>query len=557
MCHSYGMSYDRLKCPKCEKDFGQEAKFVDHLRDTHEVYDAALLYVELNNSGIWPTCNCSSDCKALLKFTSWKKGFVSKYARGHNARVDSVYLDAHRQREFADKRMKGYEQGKYKAWNCGLTKETSDKVSSMSQKISASLKEGYLSGRLKDWHSVDPEKSLIVAQKISQRKKELYSKGILSPWNKGLTKYDDNRVAAMSVGIKENYEENPSSSHRRLTPDQLQERIEATNSFDLVSDPQHYRNKYQKLQVRCRTCNIVQIKNLMMLENSPVCHSCSPKESRAQIEIYEFVKEFASDAVLSDRSVISPKELDIWVPSSKFAIEFNGLFWHSESIIQDPGYHQKKHAACTEKGISLLSIYEDEWRDKKNIIKGMIRHRLGKPIKVWDARKLKTSEISPLSSQKFFDENHLESYVKSTITFGILDEDGQIVAAMSLRKPFHKKYSNMIEVGRCCTLSGHSVRGWLGKLTSMSKEYARKMDSAGLMTYVDGRVGQGKGYEMAGWKLINNDTSPRFWWTDYVNRYNRFKYKADKRRQMSQVEVASEAGVVPIWGCSNRLFVNE
>jgi hypothetical protein len=75
-------------------------------------------------------------------------------------------------------------------------------------------------------------------------------------------------------------------------------------------------------------------------------------ESRAQLEIYDFVRSLAPDAVLSDRTVIAPKELDIWVPSSKFAIEFNGLFWHSETVLGDPMYHQNKHASCTAQALA-------------------------------------------------------------------------------------------------------------------------------------------------------------------------------------------------------------
>ena len=232
------------------------------------------------------------------------------------------------------------------------------------------------------------------------------------------------------------------------------------------------------------------------------------------------------------------------------------VIWHSESVLHDPSYHQKKHNLCMQANVKLLSIYEDEWRDKRNIVESMIRHRLKLPAKTWDARKLSVVELRSIDARDFFEANHLEGHVKSVATIALKDPTtGTILAAMSLRRPFHKKYSSYLEAGRCCTLAGHSVRGWLGKLTNAAKKYAKLNGVTKLMTYVDSRVGSGLGYESAGWVLETEDTSPRFWWTDFEHRYNRFKHRADRARNLSQSEVAAEAGVVPIWGCSNSLFV--
>mgnify|MGYP003333701308 CR=1 FL=1 len=105
---------------------------------------------------------------------------------------------------------------------------------------------------------------LLSKSTTKQRKKELYSEGLLIPWNKGLTKYDDPRVAAMSAGIKENYSENADASFRRLSPEQFRERVESINTFSLISDPASYKNKYQKIEVKCRNCGIHQFKNFII-----------------------------------------------------------------------------------------------------------------------------------------------------------------------------------------------------------------------------------------------------------------------------------------------------
>lgn len=550
------MPFERIYCPRCSENFGQEIKFIGHLSVVHNISSPSTLFNEIYYEGRHPTCSCSAECNSLLIWHGWKKGYTSKFSRGHNVKLDSVYKDPVRQKEFSKKRREGYSAGRYKVWNAGLTKESDSRIRQQSIKAASTILEGYASGRLQDWRISDPVHAAASAEKISKTKKIKFAAGLLEPWNKGKTKFDDPRVASMSFGIKENYAENPDASSKRLSAEALNERVNSSGKFILISDPATYRNKYQKLEIKCVSCGALQRKNLMMIKNSPVCFSCAPRESAAQIEIYEFVHSLSSDAILSDRTVITPKELDVYVPSRNFGIEYNGLYWHSIDVLKDKNYHDSKHELCNAAGVKLLSIYEDEWRDKRLIVEGMIRHRLGHPSSTWNARSLIVEELPVKDARNFFDNNHLEGYVSSVITFCLRDQkSGIVLAAMTLRRPFHKKYSDQFEVGRCCVLSGHNVRGWLGRLTKAAIDYSKAHQKKGLMTYVDGRVGLGSGYGSAGWKLISSTTSGRFWWTDYKYRYNRFKYKANKVRGLSQIEIAEEAGVAMIWGCRNYMYM--
>lgn len=274
------MAYERIQCPKCPSSFGQEARFVSHLSDVHGVDDPIVLYLEIHHEGVHPTCSCSPSCPDRLPWSGWKRGFVSRYARGHNARVDSVYLDSARQAEFAAKRSKGFSSGKYSPWNKGLTKETSAKVEATSHKIGESLRRGHETGSIVDWRVRDPVAASTAARKISETKRAKFSSGEIVPWNLGLTKETSRAVMKQSDSIKENYAVNPDASSKRFRPDHIVAVVESIGKFDLLDDPASYRNKYQKMRLRCRTCGQVQLKNMMMLSASPVCFSCASKESR-------------------------------------------------------------------------------------------------------------------------------------------------------------------------------------------------------------------------------------------------------------------------------------
>lgn len=551
------MAYIRIMCSKCDETFGQEARFLEHLTDTHLIENHLQHYLDIHFGGEHPTCSCSEGCKEKLNWNGWKKGFTSKYVRGHNAKIDSVYLNPDKQSEFAKKRSEGYQKGKYSVWNVGLTKDTSEKVAETAKKISSSLRDAYDSGKIVDWRTRDPEKALDVAKKVSETKKRKYATGELVPWNLGLTKDINNSLLMSSISISENYKNNLGASFKRLSPEEVEFRIAQTEKFDLLSSPNEYRNKYQKLRLKCRNCQSIQLKNMMMIESTPVCHVCHPKESKGQLEVSEFIRSLNIETVSNDRSVICPLEIDILVPSAKLAIEYNGLYWHSSARILDKNYHEKKRIAIANSGNRFLGIYEDEWRDKRSIIEGMIRHRMGKCTNVYDARSLKINEIDMKTAAAFFDKSHLEGAARGIVTFGLINEKGDILAAMSLRKPFHTSKSSRLEIARSAMLPDVFIRGWIGKLTKTSLRYAKDHSYEGLMTYVDSRVGNGNGYISSGmWKFEKLSTGPRFWWTDFENRYNRFKYKADKKNGLSQSEVALNAGVSEIWGCSNSLLIS-
>jgi hypothetical protein len=548
------MNYIILKCHICQFECKQELRFTNHLTFIHNISDHLSLYLKINNFDKHPTCQCKTNCTSLLPWVGWKKGFTSKYSRGHNARIDSVYLNKDMQQKLALKRKESFASGKIIIWNKGLTKKSSNIILESSNKISATLSSRYESGDLINWHNLDKEKSKIASNKISKTKQKQILDGTFKVWNTGLTKETNLSLRNVSEKISNSYKNREMGN--RLSIDDVSLRINKfSHIFDLITDDCNYTTRrIDRLAFKCKFGHI-QLKSLAMLEDSPICFLCHPNESKGQIEIFDFIKSLGVNVELSNRVKITPKELDVYVSDKNFAVEYNGLYWHSLKFIKDQKYHQKKLDECKKNNINLLSIYEDEWRDKKELIKKMIMHRLRISTEKLDARKMKVIKLDKDSATSFFNANHLEGYARSNVSYGLLDpKTNRIVAGLSLRTPFHKKHQNCLEVARCCPLAGISVRGWLGRLTKIAKIHAKDTGINKIMTYVDARVGLGDGYKNAGWSYLGTTNAPRFWWTDFENRFNRFKYKADKTRNMTQRQIADEANVVEIFGCTNSMW---
>ena len=98
----------------------------------------------------------------------------------------------------------------------------------------------------------------------------------------------------------------------------------------------------------------------------------------------------------SVRDVIHPKELDIYVPSRGVAVEFNGTYWHSEENGKHRDYHFDKWLSCKDKGVTLISVWEDDWLYRRSVVENVL-----KSILLPNEHSLRNNhDAKPLSIQK-------------------------------------------------------------------------------------------------------------------------------------------------------------
>lgn len=87
----------------------------------------------------------------------------------------------------------------------------------------------------------------------------------------------------------------------------------------------------------------------------------SKSYSKAEKEIVSFIQGFYSGIIIENtRKVITPQELDIYLPDLNLAIEYNGINWHSITTGMSKDYHLNKSLRCRNLGIRLIHIYEFE-----------------------------------------------------------------------------------------------------------------------------------------------------------------------------------------------------
>jgi hypothetical protein len=388
--------------------------------------------------------------------------------------------------------------------------------------------------------------------------------GSAPSWNKGKTKNTDERIMRQAIEMageknhffgKKHSEKvrEKISETKKLNKNELESRISARkNEFELLTDISEYKKRQQNyLEFKCKICGHIQNKTLQAFERGSCCEKCVPiGHSKWEIEVFNWISSLKQGGKLGDRSILSPKEIDIFFEKEKLGIECHGLYFHTIDRV-DKYAHSDKVKLASDRGIRLLQIFWDEWRDKRSIVESMIRYRLHLFDRKIGARNCELKEVSSKEQKSFFNNTHISGYVSSKTAFGLYYED-ELVACLSLRSPRQKKWCDYLEVARFSTKLNVSVVGALSRLIEASKKYIKSFNRKGLLTYVDRRIGNGQGYIKSGFSL-ESVTAPDYWYTDNTCRYDRFKFRAKDGK--SEQEVASESKVQRIYGAGSLILL--
>lgn len=112
--------------------------------------------------------------------------------------------------------------------------------------------------------------------------------------------------------------------------------------------------------VRCPKCSI----KFRSLQESDFCNMI--KNNNPNLNI-----------ITNTRSVLpSTCELDVWIPEKNIAFEFNGVFWHNDSHLDEDYHFYKKHEALNH-GINVVHIFSNFWETKKDVLEKFIQNLLG------------------------------------------------------------------------------------------------------------------------------------------------------------------------------------
>ena len=214
------------------------------------------------------------------------------------------------------------------------------------------------------------------------------------------------------------------------------------------------------------------------------CPKCGIRESKAEKEIYDFCCGLLGkdNVIQNSRKEIYPYEIDIYIPSLKTGIEYNGILWHSDKYTKDHNYHLKKLEKCQKAGIKLIQVFEDEFENNKDIVLSKIKHLINKDNngeKIY-ARKCQIKKIDRNSASEFLCNNHIQGFSNSTVYLGAYYLN-DLIGVMTFKKD---SIPGKWELTRFATLNGTRCSGVAGKLFTY---FIRKYNPEEVKSFADRR----------------------------------------------------------------------
>ena len=291
----------------------------------------------------------------------------------------------------------------------------------------------------------------------------------------------------------------------------------------------------------------------------PRCLTCDNNYSyisKDEQDIVNFIKDNTSYEVYqNDRNLLSGKEVDIYIPDLKLAIEYNGLYWHSEQY-KNKDYHITKTKILENKGIHLIHIFEDEWHSSKEIVQSRLNNLLLNTHKRIFARKCIVKEIDSSIANKFLRENHIQGSGRSNYRLGLYYNE-TLVSVMTFSKSNISRKINDWEINRFCSLLNVNVIGGCGKLF---KQFIECNDPLKVISYADKRWSKGNVYSKIGFKKLS-ETPPNYWYfkANDLSRYHRFALRKNENDDQSLTEWQNRRnqGWHRIWDCGHIKFIWE
>lgn len=288
-----------------------------------------------------------------------------------------------------------------------------------------------------------------------------------------------------------------------------------------------------------------------------ICTNCNKFKSHKsgyEHQLSNWLKSLSINVITSDRTQIYPKELDIYLPEFNIAIEFNGLYWHSEKMV-GKSYHIDKTNRCKDRNIDLIHVWEDDWIYKQDIIKSIILSRLNIISEKIYARNCEVRELSNNKVIKnFLNDNHIQGYCKSSHKIGLFYKN-ELVSLMTFgyRKTNSKKEFELI---RFCNKKNTFIVGGASKIF---KYYIGRYSPEFILSYADIGLFNGNLYENLGFKL-KHITKPNYFWVVGGIRQHRWVYNKKNLEKMgydiskTECEIMKNNGYFRVFSCGQKRY---
>lgn len=257
------------------------------------------------------------------------------------------------------------------------------------------------------------------------------------------------------------------------------------------------------------------------------CENCRKRNwSYAERELADIIKSWGFEVKTQYPVQQGKYFLDIYLPERNIAIEYNGLYWHSDAVRRDKNYHYNKYIACKKKGISLYCVWEDDYSSKRDIVLKMLKRKLGisNEIKI-NARDCNVYSEDYSDVKDFMNKNHLQGAATGSYYITLRDKYSEELRGVAVLKWVNREDMEELTLVRYCTNS--IVRGGFSKIITTVLSV---FNPAYISTFSDNAVSDGSLYSNNGF-VKEKELAPDYSYVVGNKRKHKFEYRLSRFRK--------------------------
>lgn len=295
------------------------------------------------------------------------------------------------------------------------------------------------------------------------------------------------------------------------------------------------------------------------------CPRCSQLSSgsKGENELRTYVESLGVQVVVADRNILRGAEIDVLIPDFGLGIEFNGVYWHSESTGKGRSYRKDKWELARDNGVQLIQIWEDDWSnpDRQKIIKSMISYKVGLgPVDRVYARDTKFVEIDYKDASEFLMVNHIQGKANGAFYYALKSVVTDKVVAVMVIAVIRKGSEVVYNISRYATACNV-----VGGFTKILKNVEKSHVFNSWVTFSDNMVSDGDLYANNGF-LLDGRLKPDYMYVVGGVRKHKFSYRVRRfrddpafkfREGMSGSELAAFNNLSRVWDAGKVRWVKK
>ena len=148
----------------------------------------------------------------------------------------------------------------------------------------------------------------------------------------------------------------------------------------------------------------------------PICNPIRNPETSIEYKIRLLLEKHNIKFEQHVRYIISPRELDFYLPDYKVAIECNGIYWHCG--INGKNRFKVKYDLVSKTDIQMLTFWEDDIHYNIDKIENIILRSCHLEQKVFSDNCI-IKELDENICKDFINTYHIDNYIESDIKLGL------------------------------------------------------------------------------------------------------------------------------------------